>query len=305
MPASPNQPVLSPAVRSIYPFKGSTVTTPDGHLLHYLDEGSGDPLLMVHGNPTWSFYYRNVVTALRDRYRCIVPDHIGCGLSDKPSAWGYRIPDHVDNLVHLIDQLDLHRATLVVHDWGGAIGYLAALQRPERFKRFVVFNSAVFLLPLPRALTVFRLPLYGPAVIRGLNGFLRFGLRFAVVHKDRFEGPVREGYLAPYDTWANRVAVLRFVQEIPIEPGHPNRSLIPELDRNLHKFQSMPHLVVWGRKDWVFHEGYLQGWRERFPDAEFHVLEDASHWVVEEETDRVVHLVSDFLDRNPIAEGDA
>jgi pimeloyl-ACP methyl ester carboxylesterase len=296
--------ILSPAVRTLYPFEGKVLDVDAGRL-HYLDEGAGDPLLMVHGNPTWSFYYRDLVLALRDRYRCVVPDHLGCGLSDKPSDWGYTINDHVDNLVRLIDELDLRRATLVVHDWGGVIGYLAALRRPGRFARFVVFNSGVFLLPLPRALTVFRLPLYGPIVIRGLNAFLHAGLRYAVVHKERFRGAVREGYLAPYDTWAHRVAVLRFVQEIPIEPHHPNRQLLPELDRQLPSLAGFPHLIVWGRKDWVFHEGYLQGWRERFPNAEVHVLEDASHWVVEEASDRVIPMVEEFLNRHPIAVGEA
>ena len=300
-----DRPVLSPAVRALYPFEGKTLAVDGGHRLHYLDEGSGDPLLMVHGNPTWSFYYRDLVSAFRDRYRCIVPDHIGCGLSDKPSSWGYRISDHVDNLVRLIDELDLRRATLIVHDWGGAIGYLAAMKRPERFKRFIVFNSGVFLLPLPRALTVFRLPLYGPAVIRGLNGFLRVGLRYAVVHKERFQGAVREGYMAPYDTWSNRVAVLRFVQEIPLEANHHNRRILDELDENLPKVASFPHLIVWGRKDWVFHEGYLDGWRQRVPDAEVHVLDDASHWVVEEAAERIIPMVDDFLKRNPIAAGEA
>jgi haloalkane dehalogenase len=286
----------------LYPFEGKRLRLERGHELHYLDEGSGDPILMVHGNPTWSFYYRDVVTALASKNRCIVPDHLGCGLSDKPHDGGYTIPDHVDNLVQLIEELDLRNATLMVHDWGGAIGYLAALRCPGRFKRFVVFNSAVFLLPLPKALTVFRLPLYGPIVVRGLNGFLRFGLRYAVVHKERFQGAVREGYMAPYDSWDNRIAVLRFVQEIPIEAKHPNRRLLPELDEQLPTLSSMPHLIVWGKRDWVFHQGYLAGWRERFPDAEIHVLDDAAHWVVEEAPERIIPLVREFLERHPIPE---
>jgi haloalkane dehalogenase len=258
---------------------------------------------MVHGNPTWSFYYRNLVLALRGRFRCVVPDHVGCGLSDKPADWGYTIPDHVRNLERLIEELDLRDVTLVVHDWGGAIGYLAALAHKERFRRFVVFNSAVFYLPLPRALTMMRIPLVGPVVVRGLNGFLRLGLRYATVHKDRFQGAVRQGYLAPYDSWAHRIAVLRFVEEIPIERNHANRELLPALDRALPAFAHLPHLIIWGSRDWVFHHGYLDGWRQRFPDAEITVLDDASHWVAEEAHERILPLMEQFLERHPLDAG--
>src|SRR4029077_21135086 len=107
-------------------------------MMHYLDEGRGEPLLFVHGNPTWSFYWRTLVTGLSDRYRCIVPDHIGCGLSDKPQGWTYNLQGHIDNLVQLIDALDLRDITLVVHDWGGPIGMGAALKHADRIKRIVI-----------------------------------------------------------------------------------------------------------------------------------------------------------------------
>jgi haloalkane dehalogenase len=291
---------LSPAVRALYPFESHYLEVEGGHRLHYVDEGKGDTLLMVHGNPTWSFYYRELVKGLRDTCRCVALDHLGCGLSDKPRPWGYRITDHVKNLVALIDKLDLRDITLVVHDWGGAIGYLAALERPDRFKRFVVFNSGVFLKPLPFFLKTFRLPLYGKLVVQGLNGFLRSGLLFILGHPERFRGAVREGYMAPYNTFEDRYAILRFVEEIPLEDGHHNRPLLERLDQGLPLFKDRPHLVVWGLKDWVFHTGYLQGWKERFPAAEVHELPDAAHWVVEEAHERILPLVKSFLDRNKL-----
>jgi haloalkane dehalogenase len=265
--------------------------------MHYLDEGTGAPLLMLHGNPTWSFYYRNLVLGFRDRYRCIAPDHIGCGLSDKPQHWSYRIPAHTDNVCELLAKLDLQEVTLVAHDWGGPIGYLAALRFPGRFKRFVTFNTAVFLLPLPKLLTMMRIPLYGPLLIRGLNGLLRAGLWTSVANRDRFTRSVRAGYLAPYDTWAHRVAILRFVQEIPLEDGHPNRRLLADLERQLHVLKERPHLVIWGLRDPVFHREYLAGWRQRFPAAEVHAFEDASHWVVDEAHERILDLMREFLSR--------
>jgi pimeloyl-ACP methyl ester carboxylesterase len=292
---------LPPAVRELYPFQGRDLVLSSGLRMHYLDEGAGETLLMLHGNPTWSFYYRDLVKSLRGEFRCVVPDHIGCGLSDKPQDWPYRIEDHVANVVELVEALDLRDVTLVVHDWGGAIGYASALRLRERFKRFVVFNSAAFFLPLPRALTALRLPLFGPLVIRGLNGFQRVGFRVAVGHRERFRGAVLDGYMAPYDTWANRIAILRFVQAIPIEPDHPTRALLAELERGLPDLKDSPHLVVWGMRDWVFHPGYLEGWKERFPDAEVHAFDDASHWVVEEAGERALPLLRDFLSRHPLA----
>jgi haloalkane dehalogenase len=291
---------LSPEVRELYPFHGNDLQLKSGLRMNYVDQGAGETLLMLHGNPTWSFYYRDLVKSLSGPYRCIVPDHIGCGLSDKPQDWSYSIEAHVANVVELVEALDLRNVTLVVHDWGGAIGYAVALRLRERFKRFVVFNSAAFFLPLPLALTALRFPLFGPLVIRGLNGFQRLGFRVAVGRRHRFKGAVLDGYMAPYDSWANRIAILRFVQAIPIEKDHPTRALLAELEDGLPELKSFPLLVLWGTKDWVFHPGYLEGWKERFPDAEVHTFDDASHWIVEELGEQAVPLLRDFLSRNPL-----
>src|SRR5436305_7666249 len=122
----------------LYPFPGHHLAVGDGVRLHYLDEGAGEPVVMVHGNPTWSFYYRNLVLTLRDRYRCVVPDHVGCGLSDKPPAdrYPYSLDRRVADLTALLDHLKLDRdVTLVVHDWGGMIGTAWAARFPERVDR--------------------------------------------------------------------------------------------------------------------------------------------------------------------------
>jgi haloalkane dehalogenase len=124
-----------------------------------------------------------------------------------------------------------------------------------------------------------------------------------VAHPERFDGSVREAYMLPYRTWADRIAILRFVQEIPIEKRHPNRHLLQELDDGLEQLRDRPLMVVWGKRDWVFHPKYLEGWRKRFPDAEFHVFDDVSHWVVEEAHERVLSLMTDFLERHPLQRG--
>jgi haloalkane dehalogenase len=294
-------PRLEPGVRVLYTFESRFLQLRCGHRLHYVDEGAGTPVLMLHGNPTWSFYYRGLVRGLQDRYRCVAPDHVGCGLSDKPRDWSYRIAAHAENVAELVERLDLRDITLVTHDWGGPIGYLAALRWPERVTRLVTFNTAASLLPLPRALTVLRAPLVGPVLIQGLNGLVRAGLLASAANGRPVDRRARAGYLAPYDSWGHRVAILRFVREIPLEPRHPNRLLLEELGAGLHRLADRPHLVIWGTRDPVFHLGYLEAWRRRFPGAEVHALGEAGHWVVEEAQPRVLSLVRGFLARTDSA----
>ena len=135
----------------LYPFESHEIRL-GGMRYHYLDEGAGPALVLVHGNPTWSFMWREIVLALRGKFRLIVPDHMGCGLSDKPSParYSYRLAQRVTDLVQLIEHLDLQHVTLVAHDWGGAIGMGAAVAAPGRFERFVLMNTAAFLAPVVR-----------------------------------------------------------------------------------------------------------------------------------------------------------
>jgi haloalkane dehalogenase len=266
--------------------------------MHYIDEGTGRPILILHGNPTWSFYYRDLVRDLRNQYRCIVPDHIGCGLSDKPGDWSYRITDHVGNILELVDHLDLGDVTLVVHDWGGPIGFLASTRKPAKFSRFVTFNTGATVLALPLALKLLQRSALGAAVIQHLNGMVRAGLMATRLNGHRMDAAIRKGYLLPYDTPSHRLAILRFVQEIPLEPSHPNRALLDSMAMSSALLRDRPHLVVWGMRDPVFGRPYLDDWRQRFPGAEVHRIEEAGHWVVEEAAPRILPLMRAFLSRS-------
>ena len=133
----------------LYPFQSHFLNLGENNL-HYLDEGKGDAILMVHGNPTWSFYYRNLVLAFRGHYRCVVPDHLGCGFSDKPQDYNYNLENHIQNLSKLVKFLDLKNITLVVHDWGGAIGMGFATRHPELIKRVVAVSYTHLTLPTKR-----------------------------------------------------------------------------------------------------------------------------------------------------------
>lgn len=290
---------LPGSVRGLYPWPGTDHEVAPGINQHYVDVGEGEPVLMVHGNPTWSFYYRNLIHGLSDAYRCIAVDHVGCGLSDKPTDYGYRLDDHVSNLVALIERLDLQDITLVVHDWGGAIGFGAACRVPERIKRIVIFNTGVFEGPLPASIRLCRLPLIGDVVIRRLNGFLGAGLIRAIADKKRLKNGVEEGFRAPYKSYADRITHLRFVQDIPLEDDHPSRRLFLEIGEQMRQFKDRPALIIWGEQDFCFTPFYRKEFERRFPKAEVHALEDADHWVIEDAHERIVPWMRDFLERNP------
>jgi pimeloyl-ACP methyl ester carboxylesterase len=285
--------------RPLYPFASQELTI-DGLRYHYLDEGAGPTLLLVHGNPTWSFYWRNIVLALRGKYRLIVPDHIGCGLSDKPAptAYPYRLARRVEDLCRLIEHLYLEDVTLVAHDWGGAIGMGAAVALPRRFSRFALMNTAAFLGGrCPRRIRLCRVPILGQFAVQGLNLFARLALREAVAKPERMTPAVCAGFLAPYDSWAHRAAIYRFVKDIPLSPQHPTYKTLQNIEAGLSQFRNRPVCLIWGMKDWCFTYRFLNRFLDFFPQAAVHRLPDAGHYLVEDAHEQIVPLLIKFLGR--------
>ncbi len=284
----------------LYPFTSNTLDL-DSHKYHYLDEGQGDPLLMLHGNPTWSFYYRNLILGLKNSYRCVVPDHMGMGKSDKPQNYPYTLSQHIENLEALVEKLGLNNITLVLHDWGGAIGMGFAVRQPQKVKRLVLFNTAAFLSErIPLRLRLCRVSGFGALAIRGFNVFALAALRMACKNKDRLTDQVRAGYLAPYNNFSNRIANLRFVQDIPMTPDAPSYSVLKSIEENLDQFTSLPVMIAWGAKDFVFNKHFLKKWQEIFPDAEVYWIPDAGHYVVEDAHERIIPWMQEFLEKNPL-----
>jgi haloalkane dehalogenase len=290
----------------LYPFSGRYFDH-GGLRQHYLDEGSGAPVVMLHGNPSWSFYYRNLALTLRARYRVIVPDHIGCGLSDKPGddRYSYTLRQRVDDLEALLESLDLREnITLVVHDWGGMIGMAYASRYPERIVRLVILNTGAFHLPksksFPLALKICRTPL-GALLIRG--GSAGKGVAAWVgCKRQRMSAELRDAYCAPYDSWQNRIATLRFVQDIPLAAGDPGFDLVKDVQNGLQRLAGKPMLILWGEQDFVFDRHFLAEWRRRFPQAEVHAFADCGHYILEDAKEEVIPLIYDFLEHHPLSE---
>jgi haloalkane dehalogenase len=285
-----------------YPFTGRYLDL-DGLRLHYLDEGLGEPVVMLHGNPTWSFYYRNLVLALRNRYRCIVPDHIGCGLSNKPDddSYDYTLGRRMDDLERLLDHLGIATGiTLVLHDWGGMIGMLYAVRHSSRIKRLVILNTATFHLPkekqLPFTLKLCRDTRLGAFLVRGFNAF-SLAASFIGCRKNPLPAHLRRAYRLPYDSWQNRIATLRFVQDIPLTLGDRSYPLVSETEAGISAFRDLPTAIFWGERDFVFDCTFLSEWERRFPKAEIHRYADAGHYILEDMKDEVIPLITAFLAR--------
>lgn len=293
--------------KALYPFESKFLEIPKSETsaekvrMHYVEQGIGttanEPaatenqptILCVHGNPTWSFTYRRILNDLSDQARVIAVDHVGCGLSDKPQKYNYTLEQHVGNLARLIEQLDLRRVTLLVHDWGGAIGLGAALKVPARIEQFVILNTAAFPPPyVPWRIAACRWPWVGEWGVRGLNLFARAALKMTLHRLPRLEPAVAAGLLAPYHDWDSRVAIARFVQDIPRRKSQATWQTLANIEEGLAIFADRPVRILWGMKDWCFRPECLTRLEQIFPQAHTTRLADVGHYVMEEAADEVV-----------------
>lgn len=289
--------------KSLYPF-ASHYAAIAGHQLHYVDEYVGPAeqtpaktLLFVHGNPTWSFHWRSLILGLRNEYRCVAVDHLGCGLSDQP-AETFRLADRIEHLSQLIAQLDLKNVTLVAQDWGGAIG-LGAMQRHlSRLDRAMLINTGAF--PpwfIPARIRVCRAPLLGRIGLQGANLFSRAALRMTTPGSGRLPADVEAGYLAPYDSWAHRRAVYDFVADIPTGPKDPTWETLKQVEEGLSTMASRPILLTWGMRDWCFTPACLERFQQHWPHAITVEFPEAGHWLVEEQPQALLRELQVHLKR--------
>ena len=261
--------------------------------LNYVDEGQGDPIVMLHGNPTWSFYYRNLIKGLNDKYRLIVPDHIGCGLSDKPQNYSYNLKNHIENVEKLLDHLKIKSFHLIVHDWGGAIGMGLATRYPERVKSITLLNTAAFTdTKIPTRINICKIPVVGERLVRHFNGFASPATFMAV--ENRLSSEVKKGYLLPYNNYKNRIATAKFVQDIPMSQKHESYATLLGIEKKLNLLKC-PKLIMWGGKDFCFNMHFYKRWKKFYPEAKSVVFEDAGHYVLEDKKDETLNHIKKFL----------
>lgn len=276
-----------------YPFQSHWFRS-GTHIQHYVDEGSGPVLLMVHGNPTWTFAWRRLIQTLSREYRVIAIDHLGCGFSEQPQGRLYTLDQHIQRLEALVTLLDLQHITLFAHDWGGAIGMGCAGRHPERFDRFVLMNTAAFRSTrIPLRIAVCRIPFLGPLGVQGLNLFSLAALQMAAARP--LTAAAKAGLLAPYRSVASRVAVREFVLDIPMKPEHRSYQTLVGVEESLKQLTDKPMQLIWGMKDWCFSPEFLREFETRFPAAEVHEIADAGHYVFEDAADEVIDVSREFL----------
>jgi pimeloyl-ACP methyl ester carboxylesterase len=288
-----------------WPYEPKWLLT-DGVRIHYVDEGprDGEPVLLLHGNPTWSYLYRRFIAALTEAgFRAVAHDELGFGRSDKPrSAREYSIQRHARHFTALADELELDNVTLVVQDWGGPIGLAWAVDHPERVKRLVILNTWSGGVPpdYPKPSAPYgllRLPLVGEIAVKGAHVFVRGFLFRGGTHGERLGENEKEAYLAPHPTWASRAGVLAYPRLVPWEASHISAPLGAHVEAHLERLQGKPTLIVRPLEDWAFKDATYAFWRECFPNAEVHEIEDAGHYLQEDAPERVIPLLLDFLRR--------
>jgi haloalkane dehalogenase len=273
----------------LYPFE-SRYAELGGARVHYVDEGTGPPLLLLHGNPTWSFLYREIITGLRDRYRCIAPDHPGFGLSTAPPAYGFTPAEHSGILELLVQHLDLSGITMMVQDWGGPIGFCVAIRQPARFAAFVIGNTWAWPKSDPGTQAFSRL-LGGPIgrhLILQRNFFVEKAIPGSVRLKHLPE-EVMNAYRGPFPTPESRIPVHVFPREIL-----RSRPWLAEIDRGLPMLQDRPALLVWPTKDVAFREPERRRWESNLPDHVTVLLEGAGHYIQEDAPEQIVGAIRDW-----------
>ena len=272
--------------QDLYPFT-SRYAEIAGARVHYVDEGTGPPLLLLHGNPTWSFLYREIIPALRDRFRCIAVDYPGFGLSSAPSGYGFLPAEHSQVLERFVLELDLRNVTMMVQDWGGPIGFAAATRHPERFAAFVIGNTWAWPKTDPGTQAFSRIlgSRLGEHLIMQRNLFVEKILPGGV-RRTKLSEPVMAAYRGPFPTPDSRRPLYVFPREIL-----HSRPFLAEIERGLRVLRDRPALLVWPTKDVAFREPERKRWEEVFPGHTTVTLEGAGHYIQEDAPAEIIAAI--------------
>jgi pimeloyl-ACP methyl ester carboxylesterase len=293
-------PELPPAVRALYPFK-SNYRRVNGRWLHYLDEGEGEPIVLLHGNPTWSFLYRNFIPRLARRHRVVAPDYMGFGLSEKPTdESAYSLHNHTAIITSLLDGLGLRNVTLVMQDWGGPIGLGYGLARLSNVRALVLMNTWAFTdaSRFHRSVYPWRLlhaPVVGQLLLKRRNLMVEANLIMGVFHPERISGAVLEAYRFPFPDYDSRTGTLAFPRSIPLRPGDAAYDAIARISRNLGDLE-VPAKIIWGEQDIVFPVEFAYKFQAMLPRAgEPYIIHEARHFLQEDAPEEIADQILGFL----------
>lgn len=289
---------LPPPIAELYPFKHNFFETADGRM-HFVDTKTGTRgnVVLLHGNPSWSFLWRDLIKALSSRgFRCIAPDHIGMGLSDKPQKY-LTLANRIAHVEALLEHLGVEKFSLCVHDWGGAIGSGLAGRRPDRIEKLVITNTAAFRSQnIPKRIALCKAAGIGPFLVKYFNAFAWPATFMAVTKK--LSSAAKSGFLLPYGSPRERVAVANFVRDIPLSAKHPTYATLCGVENNLGKLAGKPMFIAWGGRDFCFDDTFYREWLRRFPNAQTLYCENAGHYLLEDAGDRIIPAVCEFLKGN-------
>jgi len=260
-------------------------------------------VVLLHGNPTWSFLYRNFIPILAQKYRVIAPDHMGCGLSEKPAALeAYSLETHIANLVGLLDQIGARQIILVGHDWGGPIGIGYGLQRNNHLRGLVLMNTWAWCEASKFHTAVFpwrtmHAPIAGPLLFQRRNILVERGIYLSTYHRDRISGAVLEGYRFPTREYDQRVGLLAWPRMIPLRPEDVGWKAMHWIESNLGTL-NVPTKIIWGADDIVFPPEFARMFCRRLPDVhgEPIIIETARHFLQEDEPEKITHVILQFLE---------
>ncbi len=281
--------------REEYPFESNYLEL-DGGRMHYIDEGEGEPIVMVHGNPSWSFLYRHMIKGLSKKFRCIAPDHLGFGLSDKPYELSYLPEGHAKNIETLIERLELKNVTLVGQDWGGPTGFSYAANNPENVKSLIVLNTWMWSVKgdlYYEAFSRFMGGAIGRFLIKRYNYFVNGVMKIASGDKSKLNEHVHNHYRKPLEKPEDRKACWAMPKRIV-----GSSEWLDELWSQREKIKDKPALILWGMKDIAFREKELKKWSDLFTNREVVKFEDAGHFLQEEKGGELVPYIEEFLEKN-------
>ncbi|HET6370398.1 MAG TPA: alpha/beta fold hydrolase [Nitrospiria bacterium] len=275
----------------LYPFEHRFLSV-DGIEIHYVDEGSGPTILFLHGNPTWSFLYRDIIRGLRETFRCVALDYPGFGLSEKPEHYGYRPEEHARVVEGFVERLGLENYFVMGQDWGGPIGLWVAGRRPERIAGLILGNTWAWPVNGDWHFEWFS-RLFGGAAgklaIREFNLFVRLLLPGGVVHKERLTPEVWDAYLLPFRTRQSRLPTYVFPRSIRL-----SGPFLAEVEEGLPALKEKPVLILWGSKDPAFRSKERMRLESYFPNHMTVLLGDASHFIQEDAPEQIVREISNW-----------